>query len=120
LDRPLHNPAAPPEPQTGTDTPVTPWIQSFPPKANLMSNNETPAGIRDILVSVAGVDPSTVTPDKTFAELGLDSMTTLEFIVAAEDRFGMLIPDDDWSRFRTVGDAIQYIDQAAVPAQLRS
>jgi len=85
-----------------------------------MSNNETLAGIRDILVAVAGADPSTVTPDKTFADLGLDSMTTLDVIVAAEDRFGMLIPDDDWARFRTVGDAIQYIEQAAIPAQLRS
>jgi acyl carrier protein len=84
-----------------------------------MSENETLAGIREILVTVAQTD-SEVTPDTTFAELGLDSLATLEVIVAAEDRFGMLIPDDDWSRFTTVGDAIRYIEQAAVPAQLRS
>jgi acyl carrier protein len=84
-----------------------------------MSDSETLAGIRDILVAVAETDPSAVTPDKTFAELGLDSLATLEVIVAAEDRFGMLIPDDAWSRFKTVDDAIQYIEQAAVPVQLR-
>jgi acyl carrier protein len=84
-----------------------------------MSENETLAGIREILVTVAQTD-SEVTPDTTFAELGLDSLARLEVIVAAEDRFGMLIPDDDWSRFTTVGDAIRYIEHAAVPAQLRS
>jgi hypothetical protein len=31
----------------------------------------------------------------------------------------MLIPDDAWSRFKTVDDAFQYIEQAAVPVQLR-
>ena len=33
----------------------------------------------------------------------------LEAVVAAEDRFGMVIPDDDWARFHTVGDAVNYL-----------
>jgi hypothetical protein len=27
----------------------------------------------------------------------------------------MLVPDDDWPRFQTVGDAIRYIERASVP-----
>jgi acyl carrier protein len=34
-------------------------------------------------------------------------------VVAAEDRFGMVIPDDDWARFETVGDAVAYLERAA-------
>ena len=37
----------------------------------------------------------------------------VEVVVAAEDRFGLLINDDDWPRFKTVLDATRYIDQTA-------
>jgi len=80
-----------------------------------MSHDETLAGITEVLGAVASINPSDVTPEKTLAELGLDSMTTLEVVVAAEDRFGLLIPDDESARFRTVGDLVHYIEQAAVP-----
>jgi acyl carrier protein len=83
------------------------------PEASLMSQNETLAGIADILGAVARIDDSEITPDKTFVELGLDSLAMVDVIVAFEDRFGMLIPDDDWSQFRTIGDAIRYIERAA-------
>ena len=78
-----------------------------------MRQDEVLAGLAEILAAVARVDPADVTPEKTFADLGVDSLTLVEVVVAAEDRFGMLIPDDDWSRFRTVGDAIAYLERAA-------
>ena len=80
-----------------------------------MSRSETLAGVTEVLGAVASVDPSDVAPEKTFADLGLDSLATLEVIVAVEDRFGLLIPDDAWARFRTVGDAVDHIEQAGVP-----
>jgi acyl carrier protein len=27
----------------------------------------------------------------------------------------MVIPDDEWSRFETVGDAVRYLERASVP-----
>ena len=79
-----------------------------------MRQDEVLAGLAEILAAVARVDPADVTPEKTFADdLGVDSLTLVEVVVAVEDRFGMLIPDDDWSRFRTVGDAIAYLERAA-------
>jgi len=80
-----------------------------------MSDNETLAGIADALNAVAGIDRSVVTPEATFAGLGLDSLATLEAIVAIEDRFGMLIADDEWAQFQTVGDAVRYIERATFP-----
>ena len=49
-------------------------------------------------------------------DLGIDSLTMVEVVVAAEDRFGLVIADDDWSRFVTVGDVIAYIERAGIIA----
>ena len=71
-------------------------------------------GLTEVLGDVAGVDPADVTPEARFGhDLGIDSLTLVEVVVAAEDRFGLLINDDDWPRFKTVLDATRYIDQAA-------
>jgi acyl carrier protein len=71
------------------------------------------AGLTQVLGDVAGVDPADVTPEARFGnDLGIVSLTLVEVVVAAEDRFGLLISDDDWPRFKTVLDATRYIDQA--------
>jgi acyl carrier protein len=71
-------------------------------------------GLTEVLGDVAGVDPADVTPEVRFGhDLGIDSLTLVEVVVAAEDRFGLLINDDDWPRFKTVLDATRYLDQAA-------
>ena len=62
-----------------------------------MKQDELLGDIRTILASTAGIDPADVTPEKSFDELGIDSMTMLEAVVALEDRVGVLIPDDTWA-----------------------
>lgn len=75
-----------------------------------MSRSELPAGLAEVVGAHAGVDHAEVTPQMSFADdLGIDSMTMVEVVVAVEDRFGMLILDDDWTRFRTVGDLADYL-----------
>jgi len=55
-----------------------------------------------------------VTPHARLADdLGIDSLTLVDVVVAAEDRFGLVIQDDDWARFETVGDAVAYLERAA-------
>ena len=71
--------------------------------------------IATVLSSVSGVDPVDVTPEKSFTgDLGVDSMTMLEAVVALEDRFGLLIADDDWPQLSTVGDLVSYLQRAGV------
>ena len=71
--------------------------------------------IATVLSSVSGADPADVTPEKSFTgDLGVDSMTMLEAVVALEDRFGLLIADDDWPQFSTVGDLVRYLERAGV------
>lgn len=82
-----------------------------------MSQNEILAGLAEILEEVAGVSPAEVTPEKTFIDdLDVDSLSMVEVVVAAEERFGVKIPDDDVKDLKTVGDAVAYIQRAGVAA----
>ena len=68
-----------------------------------------------VLSSVSRVDPAEMTAEESFTgDLGVDSMTMLEAVVALEDRFGLLIADDDWPQFSTVGDLVSYLKCAGV------
>jgi acyl carrier protein len=82
-----------------------------------MSNEEIQSGLAEILNEVAGVDAAAVSPEKTFLDdLDVDSLSMVEVVVAAEEKFGVRIPDDDVKGLRTVGDAVAYIQRAGVAA----
>lgn len=81
-----------------------------------MAQDDLIDDIATVLASMAGIDPADVTPEKSFDDLGIDSMTMLEAVVSLEDRFGVLVPDDTWSRFSTVGDLADHLRQAGVGA----
>jgi acyl carrier protein len=74
------------------------------------SADEVRAGLAEILNEVADVDASDVTDEKSFTDdLDVDSLSMVEVAMAAEEKFGVKIPDDDLPKLRTVGDAINYI-----------
>lgn len=74
-------------------------------------------GLTQVLGDAAGVDPADVTLEARLGnDLGIDSLTMVEVVVAAEDRFGLVIADDDWSRFVTAGDVVAYIERAGTIA----
>ena len=75
------------------------------------------ATVTRILAEVAKVDPAAVARDKRLREdLGVDSLTLIEVAVAAEDAFGVPLPDEDLECFQTVGDVIDYVQRARVAA----
>jgi acyl carrier protein len=78
-----------------------------------MPQDQVLADITAILSDVTGIGQADITPQTPLADLGIDSLTMVEVVVAAEDRFGLLVSDDDWPRFVTVLDAARYIEQAA-------
>lgn len=52
--------------------------------------------------------------DKSFTDdLDVDSLSMVEVVVAAEERFGVKIPDDEVTNMATVGDAVNFIVRAA-------
>lgn len=77
-----------------------------------MPPDEVLAGFAEILGALGGTDRAAITPETSFAELGIDSLMMIEVVISAEDRFGLIVDDDDWPRFRTVLDAARYIEQA--------
>jgi acyl carrier protein len=78
-----------------------------------MSNAEIRDGLADILEEVAGVDKADVADDKSFTDdLDVDSLSMVEVVVAAEEKFGVKIPDDEVQNLKTVGDAVNYIEKA--------
>lgn len=52
------------------------------------------AVISDLLVNQFGVDSASIGPEVVITELGLDSLTLMEFFFAAEDAFSLRIPED--------------------------
>lgn len=44
-------------------------------------------------------------------DLKADSLDVVELVMELEDEFEVNIPDDDYDKIRTVGDAIDYIEE---------
>ncbi len=58
-----------------------------------------------------GVPKEEVTRESSFVDdLKADSLDVVELVMEFEDEFGITIPDDDYDKIKTVGDAITYID----------
>ncbi|GIH08139.1 acyl carrier protein [Rhizocola hellebori] len=75
-----------------------------------MTKDEIVAGLAEILEEVAGVNPDDVTEEKSFTEdLDVDSLSMVEVVVAAEEKFGVKIPDDEVQNLKTVGDAADFV-----------
>lgn len=82
-----------------------------------MTEQDILNGLAQIVNEIAGVPVGDVTPEKSFIDdLDVDSLAMVEIATAAEDHFGVRIPDDDLKDLRTVGDAVAYIEKAGVAA----
>ena len=76
------------------------------------SQEEILKGLAEIVEEVAGIDAAEVTLEKSFTgDLDVDSLTMVEVVVAAEEKFGVKIPDDAVKDLSTVGDAVGYIQK---------
>ncbi|MBU6263721.1 MAG: acyl carrier protein [Actinomycetales bacterium] len=72
------------------------------------------AGLKEIVEEVAGVPAASIEMGKSFTEdLDVDSLSMVEVVVAAEERFGVKIPDDQVAELATVGDAVNFIVKAS-------
>jgi acyl carrier protein len=76
------------------------------------TRDEIRTGLAEILEEIADVQPDAVSDEKSFQDdLDVDSLSMVEVVVAAEERFDVKIPDDDVQNLRTVGDAVSYIEK---------
>jgi acyl carrier protein len=79
----------------------------------MASTEEIRSGLADIVNEVAGIPADDVQLDKSFIDdLDVDSLSMVEVVVAAEEQFGVKIPDDEVKNLKTVGDAVAFIEQS--------
>jgi acyl carrier protein len=70
--------------------------------------------LAEIVNEVAGIPAEDVQMDKSFVDdLDVDSLSMVEVVVAAEEQFGVKIPDDEVKNLKTVGDAVAFIERAS-------
>jgi len=75
---------------------------------------EVEAKVIEIVAEQMGVDKGEVSRDTSFAnDLNADSLDTVELVMEFEDEFDTSIPDDQAEKIQTVGQAIEYILEAA-------
>ena len=77
------------------------------------TQEEIVKGLADIVNEIAGIPTEDVKLDKSFTDdLDVDSLSMVEVVVAAEEKFGVSIPDDEVKNLKTVGDAVAFIERA--------
>ncbi|MEY9842232.1 MULTISPECIES: acyl carrier protein [Streptomycetaceae] len=76
----------------------------------MATKDEVLSGLAEIVNEIAGIPAEDVELDKSFTDdLDVDSLSMVEVVVAAEERFGVKIPDDEVKNLKTVGDAVDFI-----------
>ena len=77
-----------------------------------MTEQEILEGLGEIVEEIAGVPAPEVTADKSFVDdLDIDSLAMVEIAVAAQDKFGVEIPDDQLKDLATVQDVVNFVSK---------
>jgi acyl carrier protein len=77
------------------------------------STDEIRTELADIVNEVTGIPADDVQLEKSFVDdLDVDSLSMVEVVVAAEEKFDVRIPDEEVKNLKTVGDAVSFIEKA--------
>jgi acyl carrier protein len=69
--------------------------------------------LKKSIADVLSVDPEEITLDSTFEEdLGADSLDLYQILLDVQDQLGLEVDEQDLTEVRTVGDAVELIENA--------
>ena len=75
-----------------------------------MSTEEIQNKVMDIVAEQLQVARASLTLEKSFLQdLKADSLDLVELVMEFEDQFKISIPDEDYEKIKTIGDAVNYI-----------
>jgi len=67
--------------------------------------------VKGVIAGTLNCEPDAVTMEASISEdLGADSLSTVELIMALEDEFGISLPDEDVKDIKLVGDVVALIE----------
>lgn len=77
-----------------------------------MNKQEIESSVKAIVAEQLGFSKDEIKTEHSFiADLGADSLDTVELVMALEDEFGLEISEEDAEKITTVQTAIDYISQ---------
>ncbi|KAJ3703757.1 hypothetical protein LUZ61_007462 [Rhynchospora tenuis] len=92
-------------------------IRSMSSHDEHLTHEEVVDRVLDVVKSYPKVDPSKVTPQVHFQkDLGLDSLDTVEIVMALEEEFKLEIPDKEADKIDSCPLAIEYISNHPMAA----
>jgi acyl carrier protein len=78
---------------------------------------ETISRLRELVAVQLGIDLQEVVPDaRILDDLGADSLDVVELVMALEEAFGIIVPDEAIEGMSTIGDVERYVVDRALPA----
>lgn len=70
--------------------------------------------VKELIVDTLGCDEEKVTLEASLKEdLEADSLDAVELVMAAEEEFGIEIPDEDAANLKTVKDIVDFVEKNA-------
>ena len=67
--------------------------------------------MKDMLEKQLGIDKSKITEDSDIIkDIGADSLDIVEFLMDAENEWGITIEEEDVKNLHTIGDVVKYIE----------
>ncbi|KAF3578152.1 hypothetical protein DY000_02033323 [Brassica cretica] len=79
-------------------------------RGSFLDKSEVTDRVVSVVKTFQKVEPSKVTPKAHFQnDLGLDSLDTVEVVMALEEEFGFEIPDNEADKIQSVDLAVEFI-----------
>jgi acyl carrier protein len=76
-----------------------------------MSHSELAARVAAVIAKTQKIPAESVTVDKTFADLNIDSLDGINILFALEEEFKIDIPDDAAGKIRSVGEMVDGLEK---------
>mmetsp|Transcript_19600 Transcript_19600/g.29241 ORF Transcript_19600/g.29241 Transcript_19600/m.29241 type:complete len:151 (-) Transcript_19600:165-617(-) len=96
--------------------PRTHMMRNMAPRAGFsgrmpvgVTSEEVFIKVQDIVAEQLSIEKDKVTETSTFADLGADSLDTVEIVMAIEEAFGVEVPEDAAAEMSNLKEAVDYI-----------